>query len=776
MSIGSKLKSSLKFLACGLGIGLLATMPVSPAAAKDDSADIDYLYNVPQEVVDDAFILKNPDVSDPIGWLNEDSTFLLVQSNADGSYTLLPNVPTIPSLIKNSVYDKVAESGYGNVTPKDVSENSLIVQLDAYGSPKTAMDRLGFAIPSYPYIGERPLVTYDLLAHLYPDGFWDGARRVVHWVFTGEITDAPDKDDLASVAILAPRDYAQDDGQLERWIRSHWSEVRNLDGGQCLIDKFSVEEKDTCKYKGNDWVAQTILFDTGIASMDPSNPKAIVNKLGGLTQDKMTEVLTNISLSIGHEFKPTYLRQMPYDYERLHPTDKASLGGVMDPRAQIQHSFYNTGYDNVIKKTTSVIVSAIGVITEFSVALNNFVSFDALRNVGLDTRMLLNSGFLRMIFLMVAIALVGYTIVLAFRFFTGKAGSQGWHKLLVMVMFTVFAGAFTAAPVPIYNTVETVTTSWMGFVTTQSAPAAANLSSLYGTDASAKDKENTTIWLTYFNAWTEYNTNNSLIDGSAKINASSGQPEVKALTNRTIAGKTVDLWPALLAYEFTNTNNKGGVSGDVYRVVDHYMAPRLSISDNGSGGFNISASVNENYTGNIQSKVPIGSLVTSLLILYLVFTKLILFIELVVSMIMFVVDIVAGAISTRYFAENMKRFGAGFINVLLACIATGIAVQLSLVASSDLVQIILTCMISAAAFFYTKWVVTHETVFKPRILGYAAAMKDKVVQSSSNLMDKSDHLRQMRALGKRAREEDQGEEEAQDDKADEPQAEPRFKK
>jgi hypothetical protein len=232
---------------------------------------------------------------------------------------------------------------------------------------------------------------------------------------------------------------------------------------------------------------------------------------------------------------------------------------------------------------------------------------------------------------------------------------------------------------------------------------------LYGTCDDAK-KENVNLWLPYFNVWTVYQTNHSILDGSQEIDVNDGSPEVNSLKIPKIGDVNQRLWSTVLADAVTT---KESYSGNIYRMVDHFMAPRVELND--AESVDISVSVNENYTGNIQSTIHWGALPMQLLILFLVTIKLLLFLEFMFNMSFFIVNMSLSVNDGKQVVRTIKELFASMVNVAVANLAICIVIWVSLTVDGAL-SLILFAFFCFLIYQTLKNLVSSNGVFTPKIL------------------------------------------------------------
>ena len=210
--------------------------------------------------------------------------------------------------------------------------------------------------------------------------------------------------------------------------------------------------------------------------------------------------------------------------------------------------------------------------------------------------------------------------------------------------------------------------------------------------------------------WTVYQTNHNILDSSQGINTNDGTPEVDNLRIPKIGDVEQRIWSTVLADAVTT---KESYSGNIYRMVDHFMAPRVVLND--AESVDLSISVNENYTGNIQSTIHWGALPMQLLILFLVTIKLLLFLEFMFNMSFFIVNMSLSVNDGKQVVRTVKELFASMVNVAVANLAICIVIWVSLTVDGAL-SLILFAFFCFLIYQTLKNLVSSNGVFTPKIL------------------------------------------------------------
>lgn len=689
-------------------------------AADDDS---EYYSHISQDELTDIFSLNIKKIPQPWQWISDAQTFVVVEDK-DGDYTYWWNTPNIQMSFQNSLYSILSMSGYGNGVGENPQDSKWLVSLPEKSEAKTAQQAYGFHIQNPSYVGERPLITINIMDVLLPDGFFDGVGRLATTIFTGNILSAPTSDDMNTLLYAAPRDYETTGRTFENWVDKHWAEaMENLKDkpGQILL---STADSSTGKdSNGVVWVKETIIDDYGLDEM--TDAKKICKELQEICGSNYPDVAKNILLASGIESSHNTERIMPYDLTRMNDTDKQMFNGISDPRSSIQESLLSTGYDNILwGMFKSSILTISGNLSEMAVALNSFTNFKFIENIGFKPIEFWSNSIIQILVLIMMSAFLFFCIKSVI--FVIKGHKSMFHTVTkIIAIFFVCLAVYGIGHNPdgSYNLIKTVSTTVFNFGSNLMSQDD-HLKALYGTGDNA-EKEDCQLWLPYFNTWTSYHTNHTLLDSAQVINTSEDsseleQPEVKNLVVPTIDNVEQNLWSTVLADSFTTKSN---YSNSIYRAVDHFMAPRITntelIEENKS--LNISVKTNENYTGNIQSNIDFGSIPFQIVLVLLVLMKVLLFFEFLLNVALLLVNITLAVTDKFKLSLVVKELGASMLNVMFVNLAISLVVWASLI-SSGFISVILCIFFVFIFFSIIKMLCNSNTVFTPKFFRPARKM------------------------------------------------------
>lgn len=713
----TKIFKKLKFISKFL---ILVIIPIiGILCSTTASAKAEYYSGLTDEELAEIFELKISDVVNPWQWISDTQTFVIVEKNGDNiSYWW--NAPNIQMSAFNSLYSIMSMSGYGAGIGVPAKNSSTFLSLPNSENAHTALQKYGFNIPNPAYMGERPLVTISILGVLLPEDTANWFTRLFGFAFSGTIVSLPTDQDLNTLMYLAPRDYETGGITFQHWVDLHWKEaMENIEDGQVLLS--SADENG--EYSGAQWVKDTIINQNGLENS--TDAAYICQQLSEICGMYYSDVAKNIIICSNVTTTNGSKRVMPYDLSRMNSIDAAKFNGIVDPRSNMQENLLSTGYANLISNMfKGLCLTFSSTLSELSVSLNQLCSFPFLEHiVGLNPTILWTNSLFTFLTLI---------LILFFLFFSVKSivevfkGSKSALIMITKIMgtFIVCAIIITVGlnPQSTYDFIKNTSSAiWsVGNVTLESNES---LSNLYG-NGGTKEKEDCSLWLPYFNVWTTYQTNHSLLDQAQLVDTSSEEPEEKNLTTPIIGDKDQNLWSTILADAFTKSGN---YSNDIYRVVDHFMAPRVSnlVLNESSKNASFDVNRNENYNGDIQSSINWGVIPFQILILILIFVKVILFYEFILNIMMLFINVTLSITNRHSLAKILKELGASCLNIVFIGLIITLVIHTSLIVS-DLFAVIICGFYVFILIGAIKQLLNSNSVFKPKALRSAQKAGKKV--------------------------------------------------
>lgn len=694
--------------------------------AKDNEENY-YYSHLPDEEIKKIFNLELGDITYPWNWISDTKTYVVLEKTELGNINYWWNTPNIQMSAQNSLSNIVASSGYGNgpgINPKD---REWLVDLGDSKKANTAMKKYGFNIPNPTYVGERPLITISIMGVLLPDGIWDTAGRIWDLVFDGDIVQAPTDEDLNSLAYAAPRDYNTEAGTFQKWVDKYWYEAMDSkDGipeGQILVT--GADDEGRLEKDGQQWIKKFIIDEQGLTEPDLS-AKEICSLLSEICGKHYPDVAKNIlasaaKLGIGETHNVE--RIMPYDLSRMNSTDKEMFDSIEDPRAKKQEGLWGTGYDNVLTNILkSFLLNISGKMAEITVSLNGVTNFTFIENIGLDPTILWNSSITQLLITTMFCAFIFYAFKTCFKVFKNGNYMSFALKTLCTFLMIILVYNISRTPDDIYKFIKN-SNSVITNLTSFSFNANDNINSLYGTGDTA-DKENVRLWLPYFNIWTKYHTNHNLTDSSQIINeVNDAEPERKGLKIPKIDGKEQKLWSTVLAEDFTKYK---AYSGNIYRVVDHFMAPRITEQNFSDEDLNVEVKRNENWNGYIQSSINFAIIPLQVLIFLYTIFKVALFFEFLYNIATFLYNLTLSVTSGKRQVWNIiKELFASMLNVNICTAIIGLIVWTTITADTFL-ALIMTIFYFFLSISTFKKLYNSYSVFTPKFFRPLKKAENKV--------------------------------------------------
>lgn len=677
-----------------------------------------YHSHISQEEMESIFKLKVNDIANPWTWILDSNTFTIIEENS-GNLNYWWNTPNIQMSAQNSLYSIIAMSGYIGTSGELAHEHEWLVNLGKYEDANTALKKYGFRIPSPTYVGERPLITISIGGVLLPDSLLDGIGRIWNSVWDGDVVKLPTNDDLNTLVYVAPRDYDTTNITFERWVENNWyNAIDKIKDNQILLTNANPEtgEKD-----GKVWVKKNII-QAGNLDAPGLSAKEICQTLEELTGSYYPDVAKNIILTSGIGKANQTERIMPYDLSRMNSSDAQMFNGVVDPRSDIQQSLFSTGYDKLIyNMIKSSVLYISGIISEITVHLNGFSNFTFLDNLNFNPIELWDNFIVQLLILIMMCIFVFYVVKSAIRVFS-KTGDYIAIAIKAFSTFIIISLVFniTYNSENTYKAIRNISTSIFNF-SNVAFEQNENINSLYGT-GDAADKENVQLWLPYFNTWTSYNTNHTLLDSAQQINKYDGSPEVQNIKLPKIGEVDQTLWSTILADEFTGVGN---YSGSIYRVVDHFMAPRINNVNLDSSNLSLDVKKNENYNGNIQSSINFGCIPFQLLIFFFIILKVLIFFEFIYNIATLIFNLTLSITSKNKLIFIIKELGASMLNVAIINIIVGFIVWSSLLAEG--VAAFAICLFYVfLTYNLINEIAKNNSVFTPKFFRPAKRMYFKV--------------------------------------------------
>lgn len=705
----------------------LCSLAPKNVEAKDTS---NFYSNLSQSELEKIFNLTGAEIEIPWLWILKAGSFSIVEDKGNGNYQYWWNAPNIQESIINNLYNILADSGYGYQIGIPASESSKVISLPNESEAKTGLQRYGFNIKNPTYYGERPLVTISILEVLKPDNPSGLINQIKKYVFTDQIVSLPTDNDLGTLAYAAPRDYNTTMVSFRNWVAKNWdSAMEKMAPGQILMSKCdnNPDSKNFgCDSTGKAWLKQNIIIDNGLDAKG-LDPDYICSQLQYYCGQEYSDVAMCIVEASQIGGNNSTERIMPYDYHTLSDKDK-KIFKFPDPRSEMQNNLLNTGYENDFKnkKIYSLFIDFSGALSKAAVFINNLSTFSFFESIGFNPVDFWDAPIINILIYMIFGGLIILCVSYAIQFITAKKGA---NQVIIKITSTFLIGlciyGLSMDPQNTYDHLKNISETILN-ISNSALEADPSITALYGT-GNASEKEDCELWLPYFNMWTTYHTNHTIMDSEQKIDVNNGMPETKNLIIPKIGSTEQTLWSTVLADACTKDEN---FSNNIYRMVDHFMAPRFTnLSLNADEhNFDVDVNVNENYNGYIQNYINFTIYLFQIEIIYVVCFKFLLFIEMMMNFTMLIYNLALSVTKKNKVKEILKDLLTSILNVFIANIFIMICVYASLI-SEGIPGFLIGILVGFILFSVTKALINGNTSFQPKFFRFFRSMKEKIMYS-----------------------------------------------
>lgn len=316
-------------------------------------------------------------------------------------------------------------------------------------------------------------------------------------------------------------------------------------------------------------------------------------------------------------------RVMPYDTRTLLQNDAQNYA-VSDPRVDLWYSHMlgnfvgnlNVGGDIMIYfHIQPTIIKLAGKITEVSVFLQQLCDFDVWDSWGLSPANLWESVWITIVMGLLAAYFIIKTVIIIW-----KNGTQGGVRVIggfLLLVFELGLMTYVASdPANAWQKFKYAESRVINLGEMATVGSDPDLAYLFGDEADYS----VTYYIPYLDTWSKYNTGYGIKADQQQINTSSNLPELVGVNYPKIGSNNVKQYSIMLADSFSYYGDSDSVSHSVltasgenvngstinnnaYRVVDHFMAPRVTISTVDSTKVRLTTATNENYNGEFQGGI-----------------------------------------------------------------------------------------------------------------------------------------------------------------------------
>ena len=556
---------------------------------------------------------------------------------------------------------------------------------------------------------------------------------------------------------------------------------------QCMITNESENEEECWSRKyGDDKTSLTVVqvyaysriytvtqdYSSSTHELTDADAHEIISKLQAYCGPYYSEVLANMIkiMCATAKYENNNLltrtviaddyRVMPYDTATLLARDRQNYA-VTDPRVELYKTHVvgkliskfqlNPLAIGIFFKPQKTIVAIAGKVTEFSVFMQQLCNFDVLDGYGLSPTNMWTSAYVALMLGLLAMFFIVKTVVAII-----KMGTNAGARLIVAFFILVFElGLVTAVsldPERVWSTVKNVTSKTINLGEMATVYSTSGLEYLYG---GSTDME-VTYYMPYLDTWSKYNTGYGILDSEQTIDDTRDAKELMGADLPKIDGTKVKHWSVLLMDSFhywgysnsiANTITEGGhtyngpvINNNAYRVVDHFMAPRVDITDQ-SDSIKMNVKMNENYNGEFQTGMVdiIVKLLNCFLCCLLSLIKLMTFLYLWFMLYIFIFKVILGrGAENKTMSRILIETFSPLIAMIMIGLYTGIIMQMGMNASG-LIGICLEIFLFWLTFMMIRW--WHDLghgMFFPLTLGWMYMITNL---SASNRRRQQDRLK-----------------------------------
>ena len=457
-------------------------------------------------------------------------------------------------------------------------------------------------------------------------------------------------------------------------------------------------------------------------------------------------------------------RVMPYDVNSMTDADKTNFT-IVDPRVKLYTDTFVGGLVSeftfklnlgVYIKIQPVIVNLAGKLTEYSVFFQQLINFETFENWGLSPASMWQNAFVTIVLLALVLIFILKTTSATIKYLLGKGGSIVKIISMFLVLF-IELGLFTAIsidPEKSWNIIKTNVTRAIN-IGEQLILSDNELQYLFG---SGDDRDPATAYyLPYLDAWSIYNTGYGLfsyqqIIENTPTSDSDDHDDVRERWGLFESGDNanwpkikdnkIEHWSILLldSFEYHGDNysllsikdedgrwvNGKRINNNAYRVVDHFLAPRISLTKT-NDKITLTTTQNENYNGQFQSGfiTLLTKLLNVILILCLSIIKFLIFIWLWYQLYIFLFKVILARGGEK---KSWKDILIDVFSPILGMIVLGAYVGLCIRINAYLVGII-GLLAEVGLFIVTaiiiRWWSNKPKIFPKTLLPIAALLNMK---------------------------------------------------
>jgi hypothetical protein len=451
-------------------------------------------------------------------------------------------------------------------------------------------------------------------------------------------------------------------------------------------------------------------------------------------------------------------RIMPYDTDAMTTADAENYS-VKDPRVEIYKSHIIGGLISdfelifgfeVFMKPQKTIISIAGKVTELSIFMQQLMSFDKFDDWGLSPTTLWDNGYVALLTGMLALFFIIKTISAIIKMGTEKANlTRIVIAFIILVLELGFITAMAVNPEKVWGTVKKTDT----FLITLGERLSPqfndpNKEYLFG------DTKDITVmyYLPYLDTWSKFNTGYGL-DEPEQLMWQPGDdgecpPELVDYYDEEnknpikIGSNNVRHYSVLLADSFAfygesksmvnsviekdetgtpHNYNGNSINNNAYRVVDHFLAPRVNLTDNGDGTLSLSVTENENYNGYFQGGFVdlIVKLLNCCLICFLSFIKFMTFLWQWFMFYIFIFKVILGkGPEKKTWGQILTETFSPTLCLIVIGMYSGLIMDVGMKMDGLVGIVVLICLFIVTFFAIRWWHNLNRGLMYPKTLGW----------------------------------------------------------
>ena len=517
--------------------------------------------------------------------------------------------------------------------------------------------------------------------------------------------------------------------------------IKSEKDNACVTKKYSTEETvlsiaQVYALSGVYKISDTYGSDKHVLSREDAIK--ILQEIQTYTGSYYNEVLSNLMVCMTEYAKTkgkkltveTELdkRVMPYDVSVMNKADRENFDTI-DRRVELYQS-HTLGYFistfgfklnlSIYFKLQSTFVNLAGRITEYTVLFQQLMNFDYLDGLGLSPAKMWDSGIVTILMIALVIIFIVKLSQTTIAYFLGKEGKLLRKTIIRVIFLGLNLGMLTyimVNPKTAWENIKKPITTIINIGENITVKQDKNLEYLYGKSKKAE----VNYYIPYLDIWSTYNTGYGLLDKQQLITKS--LPELEDFKAPKIDDKTIKHYSTLLIDSFSKQGenidygmNGGVINNNAYRVVDHFLSPRVRYEKLSNGKIRLTTKENENYNGKFQSTfiTLIGKLLSIIHVFLISLVKLLTFFWLWFQLYIFIYKSIIDRVSAKKETkEILAELFMPIIYLVFIGLYAGFVVQTS-VFTTDIMNLLMQLVMFVISYsIMMKW---SESKYFPKSL------------------------------------------------------------